>query len=155
MPRRNKLPNPRKISGGPITFEWLMSNTTPLDPPEGRGLKEPCKLWLGAMTAKGYASISENRIGRAGHRLAYAAKVGPIPPGRVLDHLCSRRICIEPTHLEPVPGYINTRRGAACLHGAPCRTCGGVRFAAQRRRRCLDCRAQQERAKRKKKRCSS
>lgn len=71
------------------------------------------------------------------HRFAYEQLVGAIPPGHDLDHLCRRRLCVNPRHLEPVTRRENLMRGdtLARAHaegrdcGYPgCRNCG--RFAA-------------------------
>jgi hypothetical protein len=43
------------------------------------------------------------------HRVAYEAVYGPIRPGFVLDHLCRRRSCCNPTYLEPVTTAENNR----------------------------------------------
>lgn len=43
----------------------------------------------------------------------YEQKVGPIPEGLVIDHLCRRPRCINPAHLEAVTNEENVRRGAA------------------------------------------
>jgi len=62
------------------------------------------------------------------HRYLYEAFVGPIPMGLVLDHLCGRRGCVNPLHLEPVTLIVNIQRGRAgrknamkthCLRGHP------------------------------------
>lgn len=45
------------------------------------------------------------------HRYAYTEIVGPIPDGLTLDHLCKRTDCVNPEHLEPVTGKVNTLRG--------------------------------------------
>jgi hypothetical protein len=36
---------------------------------------------------------------RTAHRVIYEAFRGPIPPGRLIRHLCHRRNCLEPSHL--------------------------------------------------------
>jgi len=48
---------------------------------------------------------------RAAHRLIYEVKVGAIPDGKVLDHLCRRRNCVNWVHLEPVSIRTNVLRG--------------------------------------------
>lgn len=85
-----------------------------VEPPPG--LVEPCWLWRGGLNGKGYGP----------HRASYEANRGPIPPGHVLDHLCRRRSCINPAHLEPVtqsenelrkPTAGRVARGAMCPRG--------------------------------------
>ena len=44
------------------------------------------------------------------HRVAYELFVGPIPDGLELDHLCRRRNCINPDHLEAVTHAENIAR---------------------------------------------
>jgi hypothetical protein len=46
------------------------------------------------------------------HRWMYEQKIGPIPKGLVIDHLCRNTRCVNPDHLEPVTRGENTRRGA-------------------------------------------
>lgn len=104
-----------------------------------------CWNWTGRLDAWGYG-----RLGRRGaHRASYIERVGPIPEGLVLDHLCNNPRCINPDHLEPVTDAENHRRKAErqthCKHGheftpentyiAPsgsrhCRACNRVRVAA-------------------------
>lgn len=44
------------------------------------------------------------------HRWIYTQRVGPIPEGMQLDHLCRVRACANPAHLEPVTSRQNTMR---------------------------------------------
>jgi len=44
------------------------------------------------------------------HRWAYEHFVGPIPQGLTIDHLCERRNCVNPRHLEPVTQQVNSLR---------------------------------------------
>ena len=80
---------------------------------------EPCKLWEGYIDkATGYGRTASNEWA---HRWAYRQAYGPIPEGLHIDHLCSVRACIEPTHLEAVTQAENNRRMHAkkthCVHG--------------------------------------
>ena len=47
------------------------------------------------------------------HRFIYELLVGPIPEGLTLDHLCRRRDCVNPEHLEPVTERENILRGTS------------------------------------------
>jgi hypothetical protein len=84
-----------------------------------------CWLYKGFINAKGYGLVDVSRRApqvRA-HRAVWEYVVGPIPDGLELDHLCHgrdedcpggvqcmHRRCVNPAHLEPVPGAINNAR---------------------------------------------
>jgi len=72
----------------------------------------PCWEWTGPKDRGGYGWFqpTAGRSARA-HRIAFAAMSGPIPAGLTLDHLCRNRACVNPAHLEPVSGKVNTLRG--------------------------------------------
>lgn len=53
------------------------------------------------------------------HRFAYELFVGPIPDGLQIDHLCSFKLCCNPSHLEPVTRAENGRRAWARGEQAP------------------------------------
>jgi HNH endonuclease len=72
-----------------------------------------CWIWLAGKSDKGYGSFG---IGKGispirAHRYSYEETNGPIPTGLVLDHLCGRKDCVRPSHLEPVSNAENLRRG--------------------------------------------
>lgn len=83
---------------------------------------DSCWIWTGRLTSKGYGTKVRYQ-GRAHypHRLVYALKVGEIPAGLVLDHLCRNRACVNPDHLEPVSAIENTSRGVEARWVEPCR----------------------------------
>jgi hypothetical protein len=117
-----------------------------------------CWLWVGAITSHGYGNVSNGP--KAGlrmvpaHRFSFAALIGPIPSGAVLDHLCEVKNCVNPFHLEPVTSAENTRRAASRITHCPkgheysgrnlikrgnrrgCRICSYARAEAYRQR-CL------------------
>jgi hypothetical protein len=89
----------------------------------------PCWLWDKPNRA-GYGSY--HALGRSGvaHRWGYTFRVGPVPPGLELDHLCRVPRCVNPSHLEPVsrrenliriPGsiWMTNLQKEACPKGHP------------------------------------
>src|SRR6266705_4138658 len=77
-----------------------------------------CWIWKGSHKSNGYAECSIKHVNLSAHRVAYAALIGPIPKGMVLDHICRNRGCVNPWHLEPVTQQQNCRRGDTGLHHA-------------------------------------
>lgn len=71
------------------------------------GHDTPCWLWAGTVKSHGYGQAG--RSARA-HRYVYEQLVGPIPDGMVLDHLCCRKTCVNPEHLEAVSQRENVLR---------------------------------------------
>lgn len=72
-----------------------------------------CWLWTPRPNAWGYGrfTIGHGAPAELAHRFAYRERVGPIPEGLELDHLCRVRACVRPEHLEAVPRIVNIRRG--------------------------------------------
>lgn len=46
--------------------------------------------------------LGVDHVPRKMHRFAYELRVGKIPTGYTLDHLCRVRHCVNPDHLEPI-----------------------------------------------------
>lgn len=127
-----------------------------------------CWIWLGPRNHDGYGITGQKE--RA-HRVAYEAKVGPIPPGAELDHTCHtadggcpggpscvHRACVNPAHLEPVDHLTNLLRGNTpaainlakthCAHGHPydaVNTNHRVGRGGRIWRECLACRRERDR----------
>lgn len=112
-----------------------------------------CWEWGGGQTENGYGQFTV-RPGASpvrAHRFAYQELVGEIPDGLQLDHLCRNRLCVNPWHLDPVPGRVNTLRGegisarnarkSACVHGHLF-TPENTYLDSRGRRLCRMCRAQ-------------
>lgn len=115
---------------------------------------EDCWIWHAATNGGGYGAVKIAGKMEPAHRVVYEILVGPIPDGLHLDHLCRRRRCVRPDHLEPVTNGENLRRGngwsginarkTECAQGHPyneentrirsrgsgrdCRACGRERY---------------------------
>jgi hypothetical protein len=85
-----------------------------------------CHWWTSVLDRYGYGRINLSRPKRLrlAHRVAYALFVGPIPAGAQVDHdchtqdrtclggvACLHRACVNPDHLAPVSGKVNTLLG--------------------------------------------
>jgi hypothetical protein len=82
-----------------------------------------CWQWLGNKDAKGYGFIGVGKKTRQrAHRWVWDTYVSPIPEGWQIDHLCRNPSCVNPDHLEPVPGMENQRRRWNVSHH--CLDCG-------------------------------
>lgn len=62
-----------------------------------------CHLWSGRVDRDGYGRTSA-------WKLAHHAAAGPPPSGYEWDHLCRRRSCVNPLHLQAVDRSENERR---------------------------------------------
>lgn len=67
-----------------------------------------CLLVTSRLDRDGYAYHGKSRA----HIVAYQHVSGPIATGLEIDHLCRRRHCIEPLHLEAVSRDENEHRKA-------------------------------------------
>jgi len=66
-----------------------------------------CWIWQLSISWDGYGRKDSQRA----HRLYYEKYKGKIPKGLTLDHLCRKRDCVNPEHLEIVTIAENVRRG--------------------------------------------
>ena len=76
-------------------------------------MQTSCWLWKGSVGKDGYGLIAIPGLSRGAHRMVYEALVGKVPKGMQLDHLCRKRSCVNPTHLEVVTQRENCLRGNA------------------------------------------
>jgi hypothetical protein len=78
-----------------------------------RNNESGCLEWI-AGKSSGYGRFNPGADGPAhAYRWFYEYVNGPIDRDLVLDHLCRNKLCVEPTHLEPVTISENFKRGAA------------------------------------------
>jgi len=75
--------------------------------PRDMGFATVCHFWIGALStgrerAGRYGRIYLRGKYRGAHRAIYEEKIGPVPPGKHLHHLCGVTRCVNPEHLIPV-----------------------------------------------------
>ena len=71
-----------------------------------------CWDWTASCFWDGYGMFrwEGHPSGRA-HRYSYELHRGRIPDGKIIDHLCRNRKCVNPDHLEVVTNRENIMRG--------------------------------------------
>lgn len=70
-----------------------------------------CWLWTGRADKRdGRAIVWRGKSPVSAQRAVYEDRVGPIPEGLELDHLCRRPHCVAPHHAEPVTRSENEKR---------------------------------------------
>ena len=77
---------------------------------EDRGWGTSCWIWQGCMR-RGYGLITRNNKSMQAHVFFWEQKHGAVTPGKVLDHLCAVRCCVNPDHLRVSTHTENIRRG--------------------------------------------
>ena len=85
---------------------------------------ESCWIWTAAIDIYGYGMVRiAGKLTKA-HRAFYELRVGRIPYGLVIDHLCHTPACVNPDHMEPVTHKENSLRGngvgACCARQTHC-----------------------------------
>lgn len=76
---------------------------------------DECWPWTAYITPKGYGRFWTGKTTQYAYRVAYEMRVGEIPTGLELDHLCHNRSCVNPAHLEPVTHEVNIARSSNAL----------------------------------------
>ncbi len=74
-----------------------------------------CLLWMGGKDRDGYGIFFFRRKNRRAHRVAYWRDVGDIPKGKMIDHICRNRSCVNSDHLR----CVSPRENALIGNGIP------------------------------------
>lgn len=127
---------------------------------QGQDVSTPCWVYPDGRSGRGvdkfggkYGIIRFSGKQEYVHRILYRCIVGDIEKGFELDHLCKRRSCANPFHLEPVTHQENCMRGARkssvknCPSGHPY-SGDNLYVKPDGRRVCRICRRNQKRMKR-------
>ncbi len=80
-----------------------------------------CWIWQGAITA-GYGCFWLNGKQTTAHRASLIVLRGrTLPSGRKMnvDHVCGKKLCVNPGHLEVVTHKENIRRRGVMMWGTP------------------------------------
>lgn len=80
-----------------------------------KGLDPLCWVWMNGRTPAGYGKISVENRTRSIHRLVFTIMVED-PGDLIVDHLCLRKACWNPGHMDPVPSGVNWLRNGYALH---------------------------------------
>lgn len=100
----------RFISGHNMTERILTEDDYTV---EDHGHDTPCWIWTKLINPKdGRGRVTFRGRTRLAYCVMYEQRVGPIPKGLELDHLCHIAPCVRPSHLEPVTPTENKRRAA-------------------------------------------
>ena len=96
---------------------YLRAKAIIVPAPPGLDVKGDCWLWPNVPQRQGYGTINWNGTTHRVHRVAYLASGKTIPDGLGLDHLCRRRICFNPDHVEPCTQRENVLRSPDTVAG--------------------------------------
>ena len=120
-----------------------------------------CIEFTGAKSPTGYGIVRHKGKNLYVHRVAYESKVGKIPEGLQIDHLCRNRACVNVCHMEAVTPQVNTLRGISvqadnarkthCLRGHGL-SGDNLRIDKTGRRICRTCKRETQRRIRERKR---
>lgn len=138
----------------PLT-EW-QEQTTPAELPRHirRNIapgENGCWLWTRSLNRDGYGWASLNDRTYQAHRLIYILIKEQPEEGKVLDHLCRIRHCVNPEHLEPVTNRQNLERGNTPAGATHCPK-GHELSPWYQQRRCIPCNTEYEESRREAKR---
>ena len=62
--------------------------------------QDGCLVWTGSLNKKGYGHIRVDGTMVRAHRYAWQREHGEIPEGKIIDHNCHNRACVNIDHLR-------------------------------------------------------
>ena len=74
--------------------------------------KTDCWIWPFGVNGNGYGALGVKGKTMDAHNYIYQILIGLLPHSCELDHICKNKLCVNPTHLEPVSHAENCRRGS-------------------------------------------
>lgn len=101
-------------------------------------MSNPCWLWVGAKSSRGYGYIFYGGKQQRAHRVSYQIHAGSIPDGFVVMHRCDTPLCVKPDHL-----VVGTYADNSHDRDRKGRTCKGKRHHWYKHGRKLRCLTQQ------------
>lgn len=110
--------------------KWGGSLKTRFDAKWALDTETGCWLWSAATDGCGYGTFFWKDHSRKAHRCAWMIYRGSIPRGKVIDHLCRVRRCVNPDHLRIVGVRTNATKNsdspsAVAARRTQCSRCGG------------------------------
>lgn len=131
---------------------------------------DQCWEWIG-VKLRGYGQLryglgEQTPSMRSAHRFSYWAFIGDLVEGRNIHHVCENKGCVNPHHLQQLTVSDHSmrnrrsvaagnRRKTECVHGHPFDSTNTAWIRTKNgrwRRRCLECRRSQARARMEKRR---
>lgn len=103
--KRCRIHEPLELTAGKSEHKqqkWLAKFRQNIEPDP----RTECWVWTGPMNPKGYGLHQAGSTWLA-HRYSYAWFVGSQDQGKVLDHLCTVKLCVRPDHLLSMPNTSN------------------------------------------------
>jgi hypothetical protein len=106
-----------------------------------------CLMWVGSTWPGGYGVFNYKGKKVLSHRFSYLINHGSIENGKVLDHICRNRLCVNTTHLRAVSRRENVTENSLSIQArnkAKTHCCRGHEFNKDntyiKANGCRDCR---------------